>query len=201
LRGDVAKHRLLASKTSSIRSPHFAVGSWLCSDYSGKDLIHVSSHNRPSRVAQNHDGDRAFSEILLEVDIFVGCMQQVKRGFLRRFQKFTIAQGIPTKVLCLMDGVTLENETKGRGRAVVKKNAHLAMDRSLKAARSKIQDRCDLFPRQVEPLHNLFNGGSRFEILEDDGDGHARAAEDPGTTYLSRDAFDRRTLRPIQRGH
>src|SRR5260370_3188870 len=86
------------------------------------------------------------------------------------------------------------NRNEGRGRAMVKKNEHLAWDGSLKAARGKIEDCCDLFPRQVEPLHDLLNGGSCFEILEDDGDGHARAAEDPSTAYFSRYAFNRVAL-------
>jgi len=77
---------------------------------------------------------------------------------------------------------------------VVKKNEHLAWDGSLEAARGKIEDCCDLFPCQVEPLHDLLNGGTCFEILEDDGGGHASAAEDPGAAYFSRDAFNRGAL-------
>ena len=58
------------------------------------------------------------------------------------------------------------NRNEGARRAMVKKNEHLAWDGSLGAASGKIEDCCDLFPRQVEPLHDLLHGGSCFEILE-----------------------------------
>jgi len=57
--------------------------------------------------SQNHNGDNALREVLLKADVFVGCEKQVKSGFLRRFQQFTIGQSIPTKVLCLPNRVAL----------------------------------------------------------------------------------------------
>jgi hypothetical protein len=67
---------------------------------------------------------------------------------------------------------------------MVEKNEHLAWDGNLEAACGKIEDGCDLFTRQIEPLHDLFNSGSRFEILEDNGNGHASAAEDQAPLTL-----------------
>jgi len=81
---------------------------------------------------------------------------------------------------------------------VVKENEHLAVSGSFETASSKIQDRCDLFSRQVEPFHNVFYAGSCFEIFEDRSDRHARATEDPGTAHLSGYAFDRGALGPIE---
>jgi hypothetical protein len=86
---------------------HFVVGSGFCGFYSGEDLIHISSHHGPSRITQNHNGDNSLREVLLKADVFVGCKKQVKSGFLRRFQQFTIGQSIPTKVLCLPNRVAL----------------------------------------------------------------------------------------------
>src|SRR6266851_757202 len=53
----------------------------------------------------------------------------------------------------------------------------------------------------IEPFHDFFYAGAGFEILEDNGDRHTRAFENPGAAYLSRDAFHRRALRPIERCH
>src|SRR5216683_6905314 len=72
----------------------------------------------------------------------------------------------------------------------------------VKAAGGKFDDGFDLFAVQTfEPFHNFVNVGAGFEILEDNGDGHTRAFENPGAAYLSRDAFHRRALRPIERCH
>src|SRR6266481_2971553 len=41
-----------------------------------------------------------------------------------------------------------------------------------------------------EPIYNVISVGTGLQIFKNDGDGHARTAEDPGAAYLSRDAFD-----------
>jgi hypothetical protein len=56
-----------------------------------------------------------------------------------------------------------------------------------------------MFSRQVEPFHDVFYAGSRFEIFEDRSDRHARATEYPGTAYFSGYAFDCGALGPIER--
>src|SRR6266702_7838039 len=97
--------------------------------------------------------------------------------------------------------MTREEEPKRCGRSVVESNEHLTENGSFEAASSKIQDGRDLFACQVKPFHDFFYAGAGFEILEDDGDGHTRVFENPRAAYLSRDAFHRRALRPIQRCH
>ena len=77
---------------------------------------------------------------------------------------------------------------------MVKENEHLAVNRSRETAGRKIEDRSDLFSRQVEPFHDVFDAGSCFEIFEDRSDGHARTTKDPGTTDSSGDAFNRGAL-------
>src|SRR5438045_9236837 len=85
--------------------------------------------------------------------------------------------------------------------AVVEENEHLTANRSFEAAGRKIQHGRDLLSCQVKPFHDFFHGGACFEILKDDGDGHAGAFEKPRAAYFSRDAFNRRALRPIERRH
>ena len=116
----------------------------------------------------------------------------------RRSQQFAVAERIPTKVFGLFDCVLLEERPERSWRAVVKDNEHLSASRSFKTACSKIQDCCDLFPRQVEPFHNVLDAGSCFEIFEDRSDRHARATEDPSTAHLSGYAFDRGAFGPIE---
>src|SRR5438045_9752350 len=85
--------------------------------------------------------------------------------------------------------------------AVVEENEHLTANRSFEAAGRKIQHGRDLLSCQVKPFHDFFYRGACFEILKDDGDGHAGAFEKPRAAYFSRDAFHRRASRPIQRRH
>ena len=121
--------------------------------------------------------------------------QDVFRGS----QQFAVAERVPTKIFRLFNRVVLEERPKRRWRAVVKENEHLAVSRSFETPRSKIEDCCDLFSRQVEPFHDVFYAGSCFEIFEDRSHRHSRATEDPGTAYLSWYALDRGALRPIKR--
>ena len=60
---------------------------------------------------------------------------------------------------------------------------------SCEASRGKIEDGIDLFAAQVKPLHDVFNGGTRFEILKYGSDRHARATEDPCSAYFFGRAF------------
>jgi len=48
-----------------------------------------------------------------------------------------------------------------------------------------------------KPLEELFHPCAGLEILEERRNGHAGAAEYPGTTHPVRGAFDSGTLRPV----
>ena len=114
------------------------------------------------------------------------------------FQVSTKGGATSAKVLGLLNCVVLEERPERCWRAVVKENKHLAVSGSFETARSKIQDHCDLFSRQVEPFQNVFHAGSCFEIFEDGSDRHARATEDSSTAHLSGYAFDRGAFGPIE---
>jgi len=77
---------------------------------------------------------------------------------------------------------------------VVKENKHSAVRWSFQNARGKVQNPRDLVTGQVEPFHDLFYAGPRFEILENRSDRHPRTTEDPRAAYLSGYALDSRAL-------
>jgi hypothetical protein len=58
----------------------------------------------------------------------------------------------------------------------------------LRAAKSRTVVICSRL--RSKPRHDVFNGGARFEILKDGSDRHARSAEDLGSAYFFRRAFD-----------
>jgi hypothetical protein len=68
-------------------------------------------------------------------------------------------------------------------------------------ASGELEDFDYLLPRNAEPLRYFVDSGSRFEILEHSGNRHASIAKYPRATQSSRDAFYRRTLRPIESCH
>jgi hypothetical protein len=151
--------------------------------------------DRASCAAEQSDDrrdsvDNKYSCRLLEI---------LQRPLLPPFATVRLAECIPAKIFGLFDFVVFEERLERRRRTVIKKNEHLAVGRSFETARSKIQNHCDLFSRQVEPFHNVFYPGSCFEILEDRSDRHARATEDPSTAYLAGYAFNGGALGPIER--
>src|SRR5208283_5633742 len=56
----------------------------------------------------------------------------------------------------------------------------------------------DRFPRNVELLHDFFDGGSGFQVFEHGRHWHPSIAKHPSAAQPSRYAFNRRTLRPIE---
>src|SRR6516164_6935440 len=71
----------------------------------------------------------------------------------------------------------------------------------VKAAGGKLDNSFNLLAVQpLKPFHDAVDVGSGFQIFKDAGDRHPGTA-DPGTAYLSWNAFDRGALGPIQRRH
>ena len=73
----------------------------------------------------------------------------------------------------------------------------LGVNGSLEASGYEFEDRFDLFPGHVE-LFDHFVDAEVFEVLEDGGDGHAGAAEDPCAAAPVGHAFDGGALGPIE---
>src|SRR5271167_4916181 len=59
----------------------------------------------------------------------------------------------------------------------------------------------NLFPRHADPLHDFFDTCAGFEVLENSGNRHASVLKHPRAAALAGDAFDRRTLGPIENCH
>ena len=59
----------------------------------------------------------------------------------------------------------------------------------IETSRGKFKYSHNLFPRQVEPLHDFVDGGSGFEIFKHNGNRHTGVPENPGTADLAGDAL------------
>src|ERR1700730_6955463 len=71
----------------------------------------------------------------------------------------------------------------------------------VKAAGGKFKHRADLFPRDVELLDDLLDGGSCFDLFEHGGQGSPRVPKHPCAAESPRNAFDGGALGPIQSCH
>ena len=85
---------------------------------------------------------------------------------------------------------------------VIKKNFHARDLRDNKTLFGVFQYGLNLFARHAgKPFKKIVHCRAVFEILKQRRHRHARAFEQPRTADLSSNAFDRRTLAPIQHGH
>ena len=71
----------------------------------------------------------------------------------------------------------------------------------VEALGSKVEYRFDLLARNGILLDDLVNRHAVFKIFKDDFHWGARVAERPRAAHLTRDAFHRRALRPVEIGH
>src|ERR1700722_8681308 len=53
----------------------------------------------------------------------------------------------------------------------------------------------------VIPFHDVVEARSRFQVLEDGRDGHARAFQNPGAAHFTGNALHCRTARPVEICH
>jgi hypothetical protein len=72
-----------------------------------------------------------------------------------------------------------------------------AGERGFEASSRELEDRSNLFARNIELFDDFVNGQAIFEVLEDGCYGHACAAENPRATQFAGDAFDGGALGPI----
>src|ERR1700675_1801406 len=61
--------------------------------------------------------------------------------------------------------------------------------RRVQAPRREFDHRYNLFTRQMEPLHNLVDRRSHFQVVKDNGNRRPRVPEYPGATALAGDAL------------
>jgi hypothetical protein len=65
---------------------------------------------------------------------------------------------------------------------------------NVQASRRKLYHRNNLFTRQMEPLHNLVDRSSHYQIVEDNLNRRSRVAKYPSAAALAGDALHRGTL-------
>ena len=68
---------------SSVRNLNFCIGAWFCCIHSFNHAFHILSKDRPTRITENHNRNRALRKILLVADVLVGGQEYFKRGFFR----------------------------------------------------------------------------------------------------------------------
>ena len=153
------------------------VASWLCSVYRDNNLFHHGTYQAPPAFAENHDREFAALQILLMAQIFIGCEQHVKPSVLSGIQQVAVAQCIPPLCSCFLDGMAFQRTGYAPRAFRGRRELASAADWSFKTGRRKIQNRGDLFAGDVELFHNFVNRHAVLKVLEDGGDGHARATE------------------------
>ena len=72
-----------------------------------------------------------------------------------------------------------------------------AVHRSTQAERGELENRLDLFVRDVELLHHFLNTHAILKILKHGCHRHACTAEHPSAADFARDTFNGWALRPI----
>ena len=87
--------------------------------------------------------------------------------------------------------MTMEGGSDSAGSAGVQQDAHLGLaDGRIKTTRCEFKHGFDFFTRDRELLHKFFDAHPVFQILKDNGNGHARPLENPRAAHLTGNAFD-----------
>jgi hypothetical protein len=90
-----------------------------------------------------------------------------------------------------LDNVTAEGSDDSARGGVVRQDKHLRLaDWRIGTAGREFEYGLDLFARDWELLTEFLNGYTVFQILEHDGNGHARSLENPRAAYSSGNGFN-----------
>jgi len=79
--------------------------------------------------------------------------------------------------------------------AGVQQDTHLRLaDGRIQTSRREFKYGPDLFTRDRKLFHKFFDGHAIFQILKDNGNGHARTLENPRAAYLIWNTLNGRAL-------
>lgn len=152
--------------------------------------------SRPTRRAQNHDGDDSIDQVLLVPEILVRRDEDLEtRGFGSQNQ-LTVLEAGPSALVSCLYRVPDEMPSKWRGRALVEQNLHLGHGQ--RTACSVLQnDTCLLQRDPWKPVDELVDRGTVLEILEECSDRNACPAKNPGPAHAIGVALGSGAGRPI----
>jgi hypothetical protein len=91
--------------------------------------------------------------------------------------------------------MTTKGGSDATRRAGVQQDTHLRLaDGRIQTSRREFEYGFDLFARDRKLLHKFFDGHAIFQILKDNGNGHARPLENPRAAYLTGNTLNGRAL-------
>ena len=151
---------------------------------------------RPTRRTEYDDRDTPGLQVLLVLEVGVGCEQESELVVLCGVDQLSVLESCPTKLLRRAHLVRHQELPKRRRRSLVEQDSHLR--RGERAARRVFKDSTHLFERDAgKPLDELRDGRTIFEVLEQRRDRHATAAEYPGTAASRGITLDGLTGGPV----
>jgi hypothetical protein len=149
----------------------------------------------PARRANDDDRDPACGEILLVPQVLVGGDKHLESGDLGLLKEFAVRQRAPAKFQGSADIMIRKVSAQRRGCALIEQDAH---SHGLQRVRGVLENKPGLFARDTgKPREEIRELCPVLQILEQRGDGNARAAEYPRAAYTFGIPFDSKARRPI----
>jgi hypothetical protein len=152
----------------------------------------MKAESRPLLLTENYYRYPACGKILLIAHILVSREQEIEAGLFRCDQQIAIAKHIPALLSRCADCVALKVWTDRDWRCLIEENEHLGCvcGGSIETAHGEFDDCFDLLAvESVEPFHDVVDIGACFDVLEDRGDRHTGALEDPRAAKFAGDAL------------
>ena len=113
---------------------------------------------------------------------------------------------MPMASYAFLHGVASEEPCQSARSAVVEEDSHLLPRLAVRrifveSAGNERHEAVELFTRHGELLDDLIDAHPGFRVFKEDFNGRSGSAKEPRATDLAGNAFDGRTLRPIQSCH
>lgn len=118
------------------------------------DEFNSGFYPRPTRRTENHDGNRAFSQVLLVLQIRIGSDQHLEPCNFGDLNEFAIAERRPSSLVRGLNFVLWQELAKWRRCALIEQDLHLC--RGQRAAGGMFKHGAYLFKGDArKPLHEL----------------------------------------------
>ena len=154
-------------------------------------------------MTNDDDSDVALFEILLVTKVPVGGEKDFVAFLLGDAEQIAASQAVPSEVGGHANLMRSQVALDGKRRSLIEENPHFLKSVAgglVEAANGEFDHGFNLAPvKTSEPLHDVVNVRSGFQVLENSGNRHARSLKNPRAAHFSRDALHDRALRPVNR--